>query len=377
MTIYNEAVYLETAKIIESAVKGDYLARGRLKNIVDNGYVLNESISTSDLVRTLNRVSQAELEAQYASYVPQWDKFAKKETWENFLPKRKRELMFTDAAILDQNGGRVTAAGSLPAVPEGTEYPAGVTWTTSEKQREIFKSGMRVGFTFEAIINDEWDFIQSIPGELFKYARNTEETQAIGVIASATGPNASFFNSGNQNAVDNKPLTLENLKLAKKAIRARKVNGNFVTVDKFVLVVTQAMKDDAEALMKIGTIETVQGVGSGTEIRTTEATSNGDVELVVDDYLTKVDLSAKVNTTWYLLPAKGNDGVRDTITLGFLRNHEAPQYTIATSGHSYAGGGQVPWQEGSLRNDTTESRIRHIVSGGYWSAHSSYASTGS
>lgn len=377
MTLFNEAKYLETAKIVESAVKGDYMARGRIKNLIDgNATVLNETISTSDLVRTFNRVTQAELENQYAAYTPQWVKFAKRELWENFLPKGKRELLFTDEMGLDENGGRKTILGTLPAVPEGTEYPAGISWTTSEKQREIFKSGRRVGFTWEAIINDEWDFIQSIPGELFRYARNTEEAQAVSVIASATGPNSAFFNSGNLNVPGTAKLSLESLKAAKKEIRSRKVNDNFVTVEKFVLLVTQAQKDEAEAMLKITETETVEGVGTGTEVRTRQTTSNGDVELVVDDYLAKVDLSANVNTTWYLLPAGGSDGVRDTITLGFLRNHEQPQYTIKTSGHNYAGGGAVPWQEGSLRDDTTEARIRHIVSGGFWNAVSSYASTG-
>lgn len=375
--MFNEAKYLETAKVFEAAVKGDYMARGRLKQIVDTGHVLNEAISSSDLVRTFGRVNQVELEKQYAGTSFQWKKFAKPDIREDFRPVGKQEFIMEEDLALASNGGHPGAVGTLPVVPEGTEYPTALSWTTSEKQLGLYKSGLRVGFTFEAVMNDQWGFIQSIPGELFKYAYNTEEREALQTFVSATGPNAAFFNSGNQNAVDNKPLTLDNLKAAKKAVRSRKVNGNSVQVSKFVLVVTPAQRDDAEALLKVLSIEKVEGVGTGTEVRTTQATGNGDVELVVSDHISRIDTSAKVDTTWYLLPASGNDGTRDSIVLAFLRGHEKPQYTISTTGHNYAGGGAVPWNEGSLRNDTTESRIRHIVAGGFWNSTSAYASTGS
>lgn len=375
--MFNEAKYLETAKVFEAAVKGDYTARGRLKQIVDSGTVLNETISTSDLVRTFGRVNQVELERQYAGTSFQWKRFAKPDIREDFRPVGKQEFIMEEDLALASNGGYPSAVGTLPVVPEGTEYPTALNWTTSEKQLGLYKSGLRVGFTFEAIMNDQWGFIQSIPGELFKYAYNTEEREALSTFVSATGPNADFFNSGNQNTVGTVPLTLDNLKAAKKNVRSRKVNGNSVTVSKFVLVVPPAMQDDAEALLKILSVETVDGAGTSTEIRTTQSTSNGDVELVVSDHIGRIDVSAKVDTTWYLLPAGGNDGTRDSIVLGFLRGHEKPQFTIATTNHTYPGGGAVPWTEGSLRNDSTESRIRHIVSGGFWNATSCYASTGS
>lgn len=373
---YDNAKFLEVAKVIGDAVKGDFMARGRLKQIVDRGYVLNESISTSDLVRTFSAVNNAELERQYAGRSFIWTKFAKRGIFEDFRPKRKSELLFLEDVKLAQNGGRVTPVGSLPAVPEGTEYPTAINWTTSEKQLEIFKSGLRLGWTFESFINDDWGLIQAIPGQLMDYAARTEEMQAIQTFASATGPNTDTFKSGNGNVADNKKLNLVNLKAAKKAVRSRKINDNFVTVDKFVLVVTPAQRDDAEALLKVLSQETVEGIGSGTETRTTQQTSNGDVELVVSDYLTRVDLSANVTTTWYLLPAGGSDGTRDSIEVNFLRGHEKPQLTIAVSGHTYAGGGDVPYAEGNLRNDTTETRIRHIVAAGVWNAHAMYASIG-
>lgn len=373
---FNDAKFIETAKVLEEAIHGDYRARGRLKQIVDSGYVLNESISTSDLVRTFSAVNNLELERQYAGKEFAWTKFAKRDLFEDFKPKRKGELLFLEDVKLAQNGGRVTPVGSLPAVPEGTEYPTAINWTTSEKQLEIFKSGLRLGFTFETFINDDWGLIQAIPGQLMDYAARTEEMQAISVFASATGPNAATFNAGNGNAVEHAKLTLDSLKAAKKTVRTRKVNGNFVTCKKFVLVVPTQMQDEAEALLKIVSLEKVTGVGTDTEIRTTESTSNGDVELVVSDYLTDVDVSANVATTWYLLPAGGSDGTRDSIVVNFLRGHEKPQLTIATTGHTYAGGGAVPWSEGSLRNDTTETRIRHIVAGGFWNAQAMYASDG-
>lgn len=365
----------ETSKILGDAIHGDYVARGRMKAIVEGQPVLNESISTSDLAQTFAYVNNAELMRQYAAVTPTWTQFAKRDVFEDFKPKTKRELIFNEDQDLAENGGHVTAPGSLPVVPEATEYPT-FRWTTSAEQMSIHKNGARVPFTWEAVINDEWGFIQSLPGQLLVFARNTEETEAVKVLASTTGPNPDTFNAGNGNAPGTAKLSLDSLKAAKKAIRNRKVNGNYVTVNKFALVVPTAMRDDAEELLKITTVERVQGAGTAEEVRTVSSTGNGDVTLVVNDWLGKVDKSANAGTTWYLVPLNGSDGTRDSIVVNFLRNHEKPELTVKTSGHAYLGGGEVPSLEGSLRNDTTEYRVRHVVTGGYWDAQGTYASIG-
>ena len=364
----------ETSKVLGEAIKGDFIARGRIKQLVDQGHVLNESISSSDLARTFSYVTNAELQAQYAKVPFTWTQFAKRDVFEDFKPKAHKELIFNEDVDLAENGGHQTAPGSLPVVPEQTEYPI-FNWTTSGRSLALHKNGARVGFGWEAVINDEWELIRSLPSQLLVYATNTEETEAVKVLASATGPNPETFTGVAAPATA--PLGLDSLRAAKQEVRFRQINGNYVTVARFALVVPTTMRDFAEELLKITEIERVVGAGTSTEVRTKSQTGNSDVTLVVNDWLTKVDKSANAATTWYLVPIGGNDGTRDSIVVNFLRGHERPELTQSATGHSYVGGGEVPTLEGSLRNDTSEYRVRHVVTGGYWYNHALYASTGS
>lgn len=365
----------ETAKVFGDAIHGDFRARGIIKSVVEGQ--LSEAISSSDLAQTFAYVNAAALQAQYATLPTTWTQFAKRDVFEDFKPKFQKELVFDYDQQLTENGGHTTAPGSLPVVPELTEYPA-FSFTTSVNHLSLYKSGARIGFSWEDVINDNWNFIASLPGRMAQYAKNTEETEAVKVLASATGPNAATFNSDNQNAADNKILSLDALEFAKRTVRTRKWNNNFVTVPKFALVVPTSMQSQAERLLKITELELVVGDGSagGDQRRYKAQTSNSDVVLVVNDWLTQIDKSANAATTWYLVPLNGSDGIRDSIVVNFLRNHEAPEFRQSNAGGLFLGGGAVPTLAGSLRNDDAEYRVRHVVTGGYWFAVNCYASTG-
>jgi hypothetical protein len=62
--------------------------------------------------------------------------------------------------------------------------------------------------------------------------------------------------------------------------------------------------------------------------------------------------------------------------VGFLQNHEAPELRISGNGGNYLGGGQVPGLEGSLLNDTSEYRVRHVVAGAFLNGQGLLASKG-
>jgi hypothetical protein len=367
----------EAAKVFGDALKGDFRARGRIKQIVSEGYVLNEAISTSDLARTFAYANSAELLKQYAGLPTTWTQFAKRDVFEDFKPKRKKEFLFNGAVDLDDNGGYNTSVHSLPNIPEGTEYPP-FRWSTSEKGLALRKTGARIPFLWEDVINDEWGFIASLPGEMAKLAKTTEETAALEVLTSVTGPNAATFNSGNGNAMGTTgtggtryKLSLNALEFAKREVRSRQVNGNYVTVNKFALVVPTNLQTTAERILALGSVEVTEGTK-----KYTTSVGSSDVTLVVNDYLTQIDKSANAATTWYLVPLGGNDGTRDSIVVNFLRGHEKPEFRQSGNTGLYLGGGAVPSLEGSLLNDDIEYRVRHVVAGGFWFGASMYASTG-
>lgn len=373
MTINNKLE--EVSKVFGDAIHGDYRAQGLIKTLakgdVVSGAGLSEAISTSDLASTFNYVTRAALVKQYKDLPTTWTTFANRKTLPNFNLATFREFDFIDTVDLAENGGHVTAPASLPVVPELTEYPA-FRFTTGKNQVKLNKRGARVPFSWEAVINDEWAFISSLPGELAKFAKNSEELEAVGVLASATGPNAGTFNgtNGNTNST-NYLLGLDALALAKDAVKNRKVNGAYLSVTKWALIVPTVLEETAKRILNLTSLEITQG-----NIKYTTSTNNSDVTLVVNDWLTKVDVSANAATTWYLVPLNGTDGTRDSIIVAFLNGHEAPEFRQSGNTGLYLGGGNVPSLEGSLLNDDVEYRVRHVVTGAYLYPQALFASTG-
>lgn len=371
----------EAAKVFGAALNGDRTAQGRVKALVDGTAYITESVSTSDLAIAFASGTKQTLQAQYAKLTPTWTDFAVRKTFNDFKPQFLRELVLDDDTQLGTNGGKDTAPQSLPRVPENTEYPA-FGFTTSASGLLLHKNGARFGFTWEMVINDEWDVIKSIPGKLIEFASNTEDTEAYGILASASGPNSTTFSVGNGNTNVNDaahlfkaehPLSLDALILAKKAIRNRVLNGRRVTIPKFRLIVPLALKDQAEAILKVTEL-TVRNADNTKEIKT--GVSNSDVALTATDWLEQIDVSATAATTWYLVPDKGYDGKRQSLAVAFLQNQEKPDLRISGNTGSYIGGGAVPGLEGSLLADDIEYRVRHVVSGAFLNGQALLASKG-
>lgn len=369
----------EASKVFGAALNGDRTAQGRVKALVDGSAYVTESFSSSDLAAAFQIGTTQTLQAQYSELTPSWTDFASRLTFSDFRPQFLREMLFDDDIQLDENGGEETLPGSLPNIPEGTEYPS-FGFTTSAAGVQLSKKGARFGFGWEMVINDEWNTIQEIPGQLLRYASRTEDTQAYGILASKTGPNANTFKAGNGN-LNTAPslfdkeykLSLDALVLAKKAIRSRKVNGRTVSVPKFRLIVPTSMRDQAEYILNLREL-TIRNAANTTEIKAT--TSNSDVALTSTDWLEQIDQSANAATTWYLVPDKGFDGTRKSLAVAFLQNNEKPDLRISSDTGRYIGGGDVPGLEGSLLNDSIEYRVRHVVSGAFLNGQALLASKG-
>jgi len=368
----------EAGTLFGAALQGDRAAQGRVKALVDGSAYITESVSSSDLAAAFAIGTKQTLQAQYAKRPTSWTDFAVKKVFNDFKPQFLRELLLDNDTNLASNGGVATKPQSLPRVPENTEYPT-FGFTTSANGVLLAKNGARFGFTWEMVINDEWDLINSIPGKLIEFAGNTEDTEAFGILASASGPNPTTFSApnGNLNAgslFDKEyALGLDSLALAKRAIRNRKVNGRRVSVPKFRLLVPIALKDRAEALLATSEIKIRNGANTA-EITT--QTTNSDVALTATDWLEQIDTSGTSATTWYLVPDKGYDGTRQSLAVAFLQNNEKPDLRISSNGGNYLGGGAVPGLEGSLLNDDIQYRVRHVVSGAFLNGQALLASRG-
>lgn len=354
MAKYSKGIQ-EASKVLSEALHGDYRAQGLMKNLVTDGYLLNEAISTSDLASAFVTNVNAATLAQYNREELQWKKIAQRNTVQDFKLQNFKEFEWDFDLQVDNVHGFQVPSGSLARVPELDEYPT-FRFAQAEKQFQIYKHGARLPFSFESVINDEWNFIASIPGELTAKALRTEESEVVRSFVDTNGPRADVFVAGVNPVVRSFALTLDNLKEAKTQISNRTVNGRAITVNKFALVVPKALEETAKSILAISQYEETAG-----DRKYTVATSNGDIELVVMDSLSWVDKGGDVANTWYLLPSGGNDGTRVSILQNFLKRHETPELRISGNTGSYLGGGNVPGLEGSLLNDDIEMRVRHVV----------------
>lgn len=363
----------QVTDLLERAINGHYLSQATLK----------EAISTSDLPLIFADITNYQLQAAYkdtrANYQGLWQKVARRLTVPNFLPQTFYEygvdtLYGGEGAgnILAANGGRATPYGALPNVPEGTEYPTGAfKLFTSQQQLSIRKNGARVPFTFEAMINDQWDLVRKLPQFLLSTALDSEDIEVTSLLTDGDGPNDAQFNSGNgtllkygTNTDGTAALTRETLKTALYQAQHFYIGNPGqeklfpVTFDKFAVVIPPALKFLADDILNSPTTFIVQ---DGAYSYTDTFSFGNQFEFVIDPWLHVMD-KTHGDTAWYVVPFNG-DGVRTGLGLGFLLGNETPELRIHNDQGLYLGGGAVPQSAGSFRNDTWEFRIRHIYGG--------------
>ena len=356
-----EKALIEAGKLWDAALsEGDRIAQARIKTLVMGDAHLSEAVSSSDIQKAFAIGIRQSLASKYAKLQTSWTELAVKKTVNDFKPVFEREFAFNDDVDLASNGGVPTQPGSLPNIPESTEYPS-FGFTQGASAWSLAKKGARFPFTWEMVVNDEWDFISGIPNTMLEKARTTELTEVLRQLAASGGVNTTTFKTanGNTNAAGHLfdkeyKLSVDSLVLAKKEVRARKdKDGRRVAVNSFKLLVPGSAKDNAQAVLDL---QTIKSIGTDREIQ--YSTSNSDVSLVASDELTDLGLP---DTAWFLVPANGRDTKGDVLQLGFLKGRETPDLRISSDGGQYLGGGAVPGLEGSLLDDKIELRIRHSV----------------
>lgn len=362
----NKTRMAEVAELVEHALDGDVMAQASIKKqILSVGREAEESHSTSDFPSALKAVTEVAFMGQYDQIQSVYPQYTRQYNVNNLRPQSFYSLAQDISNLPDTNGGDPTvkdAPGGLPRVPELTEFPT-ISFVASETSFGVAKYGARVNFSFEMLLNDEWGVLETLPTQLAQLARNHEDIVATEVLASATGPNSTFFNATNKNrmvtadgfATDNPALSVDAINKAISVIRSKTYNGNPVVVQKFALMVPPALEAEARKILGVTAFEVTDSNGTYTV-----ANPISDVQLIVNPWLQLVDKSANINKTWYLLPA-GSAGVRPAVVFSKIRGRETPELRIANASGNYLGGGEVPGREGSFLNDDIEFRVRHFV----------------
>lgn len=354
------------AETLNNAYKGSMQARLDIKEA---------AISTSDFPALFNEVTNIQLQEKYQLAEEQiWQKIAKRVTVPNFLNHKMMDLGWDDSAmdnLLAENGGHKTVAGTLPVVPEGTEYPTAFKLYASEEEINTRKNGARVPVNFETFINDQWNVLADIPNALTRAALRSEDAAVtLQLVAEdGTGLNTGNFNSTLGTLVEygtNTPgtvaLTRDTLKAALTQAQSFKAGPNKnrpVTFSKFAVVIPQALKQTADDIAALPTQITIT---DGNETYTTTFSYGENFEFVVNPFLDQIN-EANGDTNWFVVPFAG-EGVRTSLALTFLELFELPELRVHNDTGFLLGGGAVNPQHGSFRNDTWEMRIRHIYNSG-------------
>lgn len=347
----------EVSKLVDEALAGDYKAQANIKSEI-LALDAAEALSTSDFPAALRSITARAFLGEYEQIPSVYPQYTRQYNVSNLKEQSFYSLAASSDSLPDENAGSGInkMPGGLARVPELTEYPA-ITFQASETSFSAQKYGARAIFSFEMLLNDEWGALETLPRQLAQNARNMEDIVATEVLASATGPNATFFNVSNGNLIAGNPaLTVAAIENAVAAIRTRTYNGNPVMVSQFALVVPPALEAEARRLLGVTAFEITDPVNG----KYTYANPISDIKLVVNPWLPVIDKSANAGTTWYLVPA-GSQGVRPAVVFSKLRGRENPELRMANATGVALGGGAINPREGSFLNDDIEFRVRHFV----------------
>ena len=327
--------------------------RGKLLMDHERTYMLREALTTSSFPFLFGDVLQRQMLANYKATPPVWKAFSKLST----VPR-----------IAPQVGGyRFAMAGGdqfLPLVGQKGEYLASER-TEIRYSITVDKRGRQFDISWEAMINDDLGALKDTPARFASAAEKTEHrvTTALYVHNVVLATNA----RGNLSA---NPLTIANLETALEAMASfTDAAGEPIMNRAKFLVVPPALDLTARAIL---TSANKMGLAGATTIAgapdvwvpTTNVVANYGLTLIVDPYLTTLDIAAGNPLSavggWYLFADPKDIAV---LEMAHLSGHESPEIVMKASDKVTIGGGAVNALSGDFATDNIFYRVRIIFGG--------------
>jgi hypothetical protein len=329
-----------------------------------------ENMSTSDFANLFGDVLDRQILAKYVSAPVQWTQLSRRGMVRDFRTVKRFTL----------DGGEAV----LGAVKQLSEYPA-AGLTDGAYSYSVGKYGRRIPLSWEDLINDDLDAFRSIPDRLGNAARRSEEKFVTGLYAASTGPNATFFASGNKNLVASgasSALSIASLQAAFTLLASQvDTDGAPIYIDGVTLVVPPALTVVANNILNATEIWTAVGSGGAAsdagrqdQLRAANWMAN-KVKVISNPWLPIITTTGTLGSTaWYLFadPTVG----RPAMEIGFLTGHETPELFQKSPNAMRVGGGAVSPEDGDYDTDATEWKIRHVFGGTLMDPKSGVASPG-
>jgi hypothetical protein len=327
------------------------------------GWQLKEALGTSDFSNLFGDILDRALLGSYMETPQVYRNFTRIGSVPDFRTVKRFAL----------NGSESV----LSIVPQQAEYPE-ASVSDAAYSYTVQKYGRRIGFSWEAMVNDDLDALKSIPERFARAARRSESKFVTGLYVDANGPHASLYTVGNANKVTSNPvLSISALQTAYKILAAmRDADGEPIVVDAVELVVPPALQITAQNILNATQLwlDTNASAGTAQQNMVTTNWMSQKVRLSIDPYIPVVASSANGDTSWFLhaSPSVG----RPALEVGFLRGHESPEIFVKAPNTQSAGASTDPLN-GDFDTDSIMYKVRHVFGGTRLDPKATVASNGS
>jgi len=315
-----------------------------------HSFLMREALTTSDFPLLFADVLDRQMLAAYKATVPVWQKFTKLSTVPDFRVAKRFSMSGGDEA--------------LDIVNEKGEYLASDR-AELKYDLSVNKYGRQFDISWEAIINDDLDALKDTPLRFARAAMRTEHR----FVSNLYVHNVILATAGRGNLSVN-PLTIANLETALEWFPAQTdVGGEPIQNRAKYLVVPPALELTARAIL---TSATKMGLAGATTIAgvpdvwvpTTNVVSQVSLELIIDPYITILDVAAgnplSAVGAWYLFADPAELRVLEA---AHLRGHERPEICMKASDKVTVGGGAINPMAGDFATDNIFYRVRDVFGG--------------
>lgn len=253
----------------------------------------------------------------------------------------------------------------LGAVDQQGEYPES-SLSDVKYQYAVSKFGRQVPFAWETMIDDDLQMLQDVPARMGKAARRSEEKFVTQLFVSSTGPNATFFSSGNKNLDTAGALTIARLQAMFVLLATQlDADGEPIAIDGVTLVVPPNLEVTAQNIINatqlwVGGDGQAEAGGTAGQRLISANWMQRRVTLRTNYYLPIVDTTHGA-TAYYLFASPGT--ARPPMEFGRLRGHEEPEMFVQSPNAQRLGGADVNPMDGSFENDSIRYKVRHVFGG--------------
>lgn len=364
----NPVATAEVSRLIEGVSQGDHMAVAYLR----------ERLGTSDGVFAFANLANVQVQAWFGNAPSIWQRFAGRAVVGDFRNINWVNLNLDYSNFKGADKGLTRPPGVFPKVAEGETYQ-NFAMTSQALGWGVEKFGGKIGFTWEAFINDPYNIIPRMPQLLANSAVNLNDANATRALVNAglssvTLP-AAAGTTGNaitvspilqaQSAIApstliNAPMSLAALAAAKaQLLNVKDANGNFVNAGKrLVLNYSPGLEALVDNIFSITSVRDTP-VGAQSFERTPQLS---DIDRVNNRYLAYFATGNGDVNAWTLSVAP--DGQNDPVLVAFLAGEEVPEVRVSGLQGFTPSGGSLPFTAGSFDTDTFDLRVRMVGGAG-------------